>query len=68
MEHDIDNGKIDQAKGRVKQAAGDLTGNDELRRSGVADEQAGKVKDAVQHGKEKIDDAIDAVKDRLDRR
>ena len=63
MEHELD-----KAKGRIKKAAGDLTGNDELRRSGVADENAGKAKEAVQHGKEKVDDAIDAVKDRLDRR
>ena len=63
MEHELD-----KAKGRIKKAAGDLTGNDELRCSGVADENAGKAKEAVQHGKEKVDDAIDAVKDRLDRR
>lgn len=61
MEHEID-----KTKGRIKQAAGDLTGNDELRRSGAADERAGKAKEAVEHGKDKLDDAIDAVKDRLD--
>jgi uncharacterized protein YjbJ (UPF0337 family) len=37
----------DTAKGRVKQAAGDLTGDKELRREGRVDEAAGKAKRAV---------------------
>jgi uncharacterized protein YjbJ (UPF0337 family) len=60
--------EYDKVKGRVKQAAGALTDDDELRRSGEHDEKAGKVKEAVQHGKEKIDDAVDAVKERIDRK
>lgn len=51
-------GETDQAKGRIKQAAGDLTGDDELKRDGQTDEAAGKVKD-------KIGDAVDKVKDAL---
>ena len=38
---------FDQAKGRVKQAAGDLTDNDDLKREGKADETGGKVKDKI---------------------
>jgi len=38
--------KTDQAKGRVKEAAGDLTGNKDLKREGKAD-VVDKVKDAV---------------------
>ena len=53
-------GEADKAKGRIKQAAGDLTDNDELRREGKADEAAGKVKDTV-------NDAVDKVKDKIDR-
>jgi uncharacterized protein YjbJ (UPF0337 family) len=37
----------DEAKGRVKEAAGDLTGNKGLQREGKADKAAGKTKDAV---------------------
>ena len=33
---------IDQAKGRVKQAAGDLTDNDDLKNEGNRDELLGK--------------------------
>ena len=49
-------GEADQAKGRIKQAAGDLTDNDDLRREGKVDEAAGKVKDAVDKVKDKLTD------------
>jgi uncharacterized protein YjbJ (UPF0337 family) len=58
-------GKSDQAKGRVKQAAGDLTDNDDLKREGKADETAGKVKEAIGDAKGKFDDVIDDVKEKL---
>lgn len=53
-------GSTDKAKGRIKQAAGDLTDDGDLRREGKVDEAAGKVKDAAK-------DAVDAVKDKLHR-
>ena len=40
-------GNTDQAKGNLKQAAGDLTGDKELKREGQADEAGGKVKEGV---------------------
>jgi uncharacterized protein YjbJ (UPF0337 family) len=58
-------GTSDQAKGRVKQAAGDLTDNDDLKREGKADETAGKVKEAIGDAKDKFDDLIDDVKEKL---
>jgi uncharacterized protein YjbJ (UPF0337 family) len=58
-------GETDQAKGRVKQAAGDLTDNDDLKREGKADETAGKVKEAVGDAKDKFDDVIDDVKKKV---
>lgn len=57
----------DELKGRVKEAAGDLTGNDDLEREGKTDRAAGKVKDFIDDAKEKVDDAVDSVKDRLHR-
>ena len=36
----------DEAKGRVKEAAGDLTGDKSLKNEGKADRAAGKAKDA----------------------
>ncbi|MGA7758212.1 MAG: CsbD family protein [Ilumatobacteraceae bacterium] len=58
-------GETDQAKGRIKQAAGDLTGNDDLEREGEADETAGKVKNMFGDAKDKLDDAVDSVKKKL---
>ncbi len=58
-------GETDQAKGRIKQAAGDLTDNDDMKREGKADETAGKVKDATGDAKDKFDDAVDDVKRKL---
>ena len=55
----------DQVEGRVKQAVGDLTGNDDLRREGKADEKAGEVKEFVGGVKDKADDLIDTVKDKI---
>lgn len=57
----------DQAKGRIKQAAGDLTGNDDLKREGKADEAGGKVKEALHDAKEKLDDAVDSIKDKFNK-
>jgi uncharacterized protein YjbJ (UPF0337 family) len=52
-------GKTDKAKGRVKEAAGSLTGDEDLKREGRRDQAAGKVK-------EKAGKAVDAVKDAID--
>lgn len=40
-------GSTDEAKGRVKEAAGDLTGDVDLKDEGKVDRASGKVKDAV---------------------
>ena len=36
---------FDETKGRVKEAAGDLTGDKDLKREGKADQTAGKAKE-----------------------
>jgi uncharacterized protein YjbJ (UPF0337 family) len=51
-------GNLDQAKGRAKQAMGDLTDDDDMRREGKVDEKAGDVKD-------KVGDAVDKVKEKI---
>ena len=40
-------GKTDVVKGKIKEAAGVLTGNDRLRAEGNADQVVGKVKQAA---------------------
>lgn len=47
-------GETDQAKGRIKEAVGDLTDNDRLKNEGKADKVGGKIKDAVDTVKDKL--------------
>ena len=50
-------GKSDEVKGRVKEAAGAITGDDKLRREGKIDQAAGKAKQAVEKIVDKAKDA-----------
>jgi uncharacterized protein YjbJ (UPF0337 family) len=45
---------MDDAKGRLKESAGTLTGDDDLKREGQTDQAAGKVKEGV----DKVKDAL----------
>ena len=47
-------GEGDEAKGRIKQAVGDLTDDDDMKREGKVDEASGKVKDGVDKVKDKL--------------
>ena len=49
---------IDDAKGRAKEAAGAITGDQDLKNEGKVDRGAGKVKDAVDSVKDKIADVV----------
>ena len=57
--------ETDDVKGRVKEAAGDLTDNDDLKREGKADQAAGKAKEHLGNAKEKVEDVIDGVRDKV---
>jgi uncharacterized protein YjbJ (UPF0337 family) len=48
----------DDAKGRAKEALGDLTQNDDLKREGKVDRATSTVK-------EKVEDVADTVKDKI---
>ena len=52
-------GKTDEVKGRIKEAAGALTGNDKLRAEGKTDQSIGKVK---QVAKKAVDEVKQAAK------
>ena len=47
---------MDETKGKVKEAAGDLTDNDRLKHEGKADQAKGKVKEGVDKVADKIKD------------
>jgi uncharacterized protein YjbJ (UPF0337 family) len=61
-------GKMDKVKGHAKEAMGEITDDDELKRKGKADRASGGVKEAVDNAKDKIDDTVDRVKDKLTNR
>jgi len=44
----------DDAKGRLKEAAGSLTGDDDLKNEGKVDRAVGGVKDAVDSAADKV--------------
>jgi uncharacterized protein YjbJ (UPF0337 family) len=52
--------KMDDLKGRAKEAVGDLTDDDDLKREGKVDQATSKVK-------EKVEDVADAVKDAVNK-
>lgn len=53
-----DDGTVDDAKGRVKEAAGDITGDKSLKNEGKVDKASGKAKDAVGDTADKLKDAV----------
>jgi len=48
----------DDAKGRVKEAAGNLTGDDDLKREGKVDKATGAAKDGVEKAADKVKDVL----------
>lgn len=48
-------GVADQAKGRVKQAAGDLLGDEDLQRTGAKEEERGKAREELEEAHEEVE-------------
>lgn len=55
-------GTLDKAKGRIKQAAGDLADDPALKREGKLDELAGKVKDGFESAVDTVKEAVTGKK------
>ena len=51
----------DELKGRVEQAAGDLTDNPQLKREGQVDRAAAKIKEILDDAKGKVDEAVEKL-------
>ena len=51
-------GNIDDIKGKAKEAAGDLTDNDGLKREGKVDQVLGDVKDVAEGAADKVKDVL----------
>jgi uncharacterized protein YjbJ (UPF0337 family) len=54
-------GKTDVVKGRIKEAAGVLTGNENLRQEGKTDQAVGKAKQSIQKVADKVKKAVKKV-------
>jgi uncharacterized protein YjbJ (UPF0337 family) len=63
MEDVMGDGTADDAKGRVKEAAGALTGDDSLKNEGKVDRASGSVKDAVGGAADKVKDVVNPKDD-----
>jgi uncharacterized protein YjbJ (UPF0337 family) len=61
MNRDELEGKADTLKGKIKQAAGNLTDDPDLHDEGVVDEAAGKTQDALGRARRKVGEAIEDI-------
>ncbi|RDV05492.1 CsbD family protein [Undibacter mobilis] len=59
MNKDRIEGSMTQAKGKVKEVAGKVTGDAKLETEGHADQVKGKIQNAVGGAKDKLKEALD---------
>lgn len=59
--------RIDESKGRIKEAAGTLTDDEKLKREGKADQAKSSVKDSVDKAAQGAKDALDSLTSGKDR-
>jgi uncharacterized protein YjbJ (UPF0337 family) len=59
--------KTDKVKGHAKEALGEMTDDERLRREGKLDRAGGAVKGAAERAKDKVEEGVDDAKRALDR-
>ncbi|MCU1359413.1 MAG: CsbD-like [Ilumatobacteraceae bacterium] len=57
--------KMDDTKGRLKEAAGVVADDKDLQREGKLDQAGSSVKNVIEQGKGTLSGAVDSVKDKL---
>ncbi|MGE0450608.1 MAG: CsbD family protein [Vicinamibacterales bacterium] len=60
-------GKGEKAKGKMKDVAGEVTGNEQLKEEGAADQARGAAKETYGEGKRKAGEAIEDLGKKLER-
>jgi uncharacterized protein YjbJ (UPF0337 family) len=65
MNEDEIKGKAEALKGKIKQAAGDLTDDEQLHDEGVVDEAAGNTREVIGRGRRKVGEAIEDLGDAI---
>jgi uncharacterized protein YjbJ (UPF0337 family) len=58
----MSDGAMDRSKGKVKEAAGDLTDDQSLKNEGKVDKASGTIKDAVGDAADKVKNAVNPDK------
>ncbi|MET8750776.1 CsbD family protein [Streptomyces sp. NPDC004667] len=61
-----DKGKMDQAKGKAKETAGKITGNERMQGEGKMDQAKGKAKEAMSKTEERARGAADSLRGKKD--
>jgi uncharacterized protein YjbJ (UPF0337 family) len=54
----MSDGKVDKVKGRAKEAVGDVTDDEDLKREGKVDKATGSVKDKVDKAADKAKNVV----------
>ena len=67
MNKDETEGRGNQIKGNLKQAAGKMLNDEKLHDEGVADEAAGDVQEGFGKGRRKVGEALNDLGDKLKR-
>lgn len=67
MNRDELDGKTEAAKGKVKQAVGHLTEDEQLHDEGVVDEAAGETQEGIGRARRKAGETIEDIGDRIKR-
>lgn len=62
-----DKGTGDKIKGKTKEVAGDVTGNDKMKAEGMFDQALGKVKEVAADAKDKVEEVSKEIKHKLDK-
>ena len=67
MNRDEIEGKKDNVKGRVKEAAGTLTGNEELEKRGADERAKGELQEGFGRARRKVGEAIEDLGEEIKR-
>ena len=67
MNRDELEGKAKSVKGKVKQAAGDLTDDSNLHDEGVVDEAEGKTQDTIGRARRKVGETVEDIGEAIKR-
>jgi uncharacterized protein YjbJ (UPF0337 family) len=67
MNKDETDGRANQIKGNLKQAAGKILDDEKLHDEGVADEASGDVQEGFGRGRRKVGEALNDLGDKLKR-